>query len=564
MSNVAYFTDWINALGPAAQNVWRGAVVANAVVLSVLVALILRQKTTGNERWTRPELLLSAAGVIGILLVRIPCYATMGGSFDETLWLADAITLRADPRFWISVDATTSGPLTIYLLLLPELWGGVPSYGFARLLTAVIWGATASFFYAALRNLVDRKLAALAAASLFAVLAGFSVIDNVSWNGEHLPIFCMMTAMWLLSRQQVVGTISLLSCLTVGLLLGAVPFAKLQAGPMAMTLGLFSLFLVHRWSSRMALLLGALTPLALVAGYLITFQAVEQAWLLSISTNLGYARSYSSRTPIQRLLGLPAVLFDSMDTRVFFLIQILTGIAGLIALSEVGWKQLPQRRRRLAWLACSIAWLSSVWYAVSTTGTFFNHYFLFFLTPLLLWNALSWYAAFAVIQQGTLLKTPWRVRHIAYVTVALITAPLLPLLKYGNTQIPNDGQPLPLVWQSPLSDAIAKRASPDSLLAVWGHRPELYVQTGLPSATRYPYPYIVHAPWSNNAAHQRLYLQDLASHPNVIFVEALQGEGASAGCPPLASLPELQTYVDHHFQHVDTIDGSRVWQSNRP
>src|SRR3974377_1528337 len=60
---------------------------------------------------------------LGIILLRFPTFGVTELNVDESEWIAGAATLIKDPRFWYSVNGTTSGPLNIFPLCLINLLG---------------------------------------------------------------------------------------------------------------------------------------------------------------------------------------------------------------------------------------------------------------------------------------------------------------------------------------------------------------------------------------------------------------------------------------------------------
>ncbi|WP_437191915.1 hypothetical protein [Planctomicrobium sp. SH527] len=559
-ANTGFFTEWMNSLGTSALPLWQAAVLIFVCLLSVLVTWILRQSLSESSRWTLSEILLTLTGAIGVVLLRVPAMAHVGGGFDESLWIVGALTLQHDPRFWISFDGTTSGPLTVYPLLFPTLWGGVANYGFTRLFTAVIWIAITILLYASLKCIANRKVAAILIGSLFAVLGVCNAVDYVTYNGEHIPILCMTIAFWLLVRQDNRKQFTMFSCCLIGLLLGAAPLGKLQIGPLAFTLGLFALYIANNIKARAALILGALIPISALTLYLWRESSISDAWFLAVRTTLDYAVASSERTWLQRQLGLPEILVASIDTRVFFPLQFLLAFTGIFGLIEV-WQQktISKPFLLISFLMVGVAWLS-----VCQSGATFYHYLLLFILPLISWNALSWSAILSNLNSQRDLNSPWAYRHIFYATISLMILPVLPAIGRGSEQIPRDGSPLPVVWTTPTSEAISQFAGPSTRLTVWGHRPELYVQCNLASGTRYAYPHAMHVPWSNVPRHFELFLHDLKQQPDLIFVEVPTAEDSRIEVPPLSRFPELEAEIQNRFELKATIDGARIWVLKHP
>jgi len=92
---------------------------------------------------------LRYAFLIALLLFwgRLPTWLFPEQNPDEGQAIAAAITLLHDPRFWLSVDAGTHGPLVSVPLLAAKLFGVNLGFGAARCVGAVMLaGALALFF----------------------------------------------------------------------------------------------------------------------------------------------------------------------------------------------------------------------------------------------------------------------------------------------------------------------------------------------------------------------------------------------------------------------------------
>ncbi len=556
-ANTGYFTEWMNSLGASALPLWQAAVLIFVLLLSISVGLILRQNHSGSKQWTPAEILLVLIGAVGVLLLRIPAMAHVGGGFDESLWIAGALTLQHDPRFWISFDGTTSGPLTVYPLLLPAIWGSVANYGFTRLFTALIWIVITALLYASLKRIADRKVTAVLIGSLFAVLGVCNAVDYVTYNGEHIPILLLTSAFWLLVRQDHGQRFTILSCSLIGILLGAAPLGKLQIGPLAFTLGLFALYIANNIKARVALIIGALIPISALTFYLWRENSISDAWFLAVTTTLDYSVASSNRTWLQRQLGLPEILVASIDTRVFFPLQFLLAFLGIFGLIKV-WKQTTVSK---PFLIISLLMIGVAWLSVCQSGATFYHYLLLFILPLISWNALSWSAILNGLNSQHGANLPWAYRNILYAVTLLIILPVLPAISRGSEQIPKKGAPLPVVWTTRVSEAISQIAGPSTKLTIWGHRPELYVQCNLASGTRYAYPHAMHVPWSNVPRHLQLFLHDLKKQPDLIFVEVPTAKDSLIEVPPLSQFPELEAEIHNRFELRTTIDGVRIWVS---
>ena len=129
------------------------------------------------------------------------------------------------------------------------------------------------------------------------------------------------------------------------LCLGMVPFAKLQAAPIAFGMGVFLIawLLIRRNSNLKYLIAGALVPLVILAVYLLVADLVNDFWSSYIMRNITYAeRGLGGRnlrqTFLNKLGKFPNFLLEVHDTRYFF----ITHITVILMLStSVFWVDRP-------------------------------------------------------------------------------------------------------------------------------------------------------------------------------------------------------------------------------
>ena len=158
---------------------------------------------------------------------------------DEPQFLAGALTMLARGEVW-SVDATTSGPLVVLPLTLPHFLGLPVNFASGRVVALLLsWGSVVLVYSILQREHGDRS-----ARLLVLPLAGWMVFqifwDLVPYTSECAPLFLVVLAAWLgTTAFQADGRLHrrprLAAC---GLVLGLLPFSKLQAIPLGAVVGL--------------------------------------------------------------------------------------------------------------------------------------------------------------------------------------------------------------------------------------------------------------------------------------------------------------------------------------
>jgi len=223
---------WLDA-SPA--HYWLAAWSAFALV----AALSLIAFAFDRERaWWQNPVLFSVA-MLGVLLAfRWPMLFDnrQYPDPDESQFIAGALTLRHDPVFWRSVDGTTHGPLVQWLLLVASFVGGSLDFTSARTISALLIWIELVSAWLIFRHLYTANFAGLLVLPLLAAHAFTQAWSFVAYGSEQVPNALLAVACWLLLtgwRQSGAGPPNLVRLFLAGVLLGAVPFAKLQAVPIA-------------------------------------------------------------------------------------------------------------------------------------------------------------------------------------------------------------------------------------------------------------------------------------------------------------------------------------------
>ncbi len=213
------------------------------LALAVLPALgeTVASQTVGllGRRW-----LFIAAVFLAAFVFRWPMLTyPLDLNYDESRMLAQALTLLHYPVPWKSYDGTTSGPLDTAVLALPALFGISPGFLTTRIIGIAIFGSTIILLYGSVKNLYGELAGRL---SVIAPLAFFCVVqhpDFLPYMTETLPILLVSACIYLLTKVSAEES-AIASYGAVGLLLGALPFAKLQGLPLGALLGLIAVVIV--------------------------------------------------------------------------------------------------------------------------------------------------------------------------------------------------------------------------------------------------------------------------------------------------------------------------------
>ena len=232
-------------------------------VLGWLLLMLAAAAVLGSNRIKAPPRWFWWLVLAGALLAfRWPLlWAPHQQNPDESQLIAGAITLRHDPVFWRSVDGVTAGPLDYYPLL-PAAWGdGVASYAIARLIGLATVFGTIVFAGETLALLFGLTVARAAVVPALAFHALTTHPDFAHYSTELMPALLLAAAGWLMVRQDRRPAPTRLWL--IALLLGATPWAKPQAFPLAGLLWLLAAVQTVRTRPRPSLaplVVGALVP----------------------------------------------------------------------------------------------------------------------------------------------------------------------------------------------------------------------------------------------------------------------------------------------------------------
>src|SRR2546425_4207337 len=174
-----------------------------------------------------------AASAITMFALRWPTIVVVDPFIDESQMIAQAITAARYPIPWKDFDGTTSGPLNTYALLLPRLFGFSISWRQSRVVAALLVLVIVIAFNDSLRRLYGNTIARGATIVLVVLYGAASSTDLVQYASELLSIALLAIALnCTVSLAMVREQASRISFIG-GLCCGSVPFAKLQATPLA-------------------------------------------------------------------------------------------------------------------------------------------------------------------------------------------------------------------------------------------------------------------------------------------------------------------------------------------
>jgi hypothetical protein len=568
-----------------------GALVA--LLVQVALPLLIPRVANSPNLWTSRTafVLLTVATV---MLLRWPGLAPLELNPDESEELAIALTLREDPRYWLSAEAGTHGPLVAFALL-PVQWFGMQlEYGAARLVGLGLMLGSIFFLFGTLRSFFPEFISRAALLPLTLCIAFLREGDYLAYNAEHPTILLLCAGAYGCARLAAgaAGGIYRRAAAT-GLALGLVPFSKLQGVPIGLALAVCALLVLltrfrgqprKQGGAGLALCAGGVLPAALVAVYLWRQDLFAHFWTNYIIANLVYTNS--SGMDLAQKLESAGGLFREEPVDELLLPYFGYILAAGLALLVLGYAgrliSRPAGRPRTGWpllLAAGFVLLASV-AAVFATGFTLSHYLLFLPFP----SAFLAAALLATLCEYKL----GRAFGLALVCVYLVSAvtvasrlalePALeyvrghswsPVLSVGSLEALDEGNP----WLArrpeepdPVAGLICRYSRPGDKLVVWGWMDRYYVLAGRRPGTGFCEVghFLLHGDRPFQDYNYRLYLKQFDQARPSVFVDAVDPESFIIDDPKEYAherYPELRDRIAANYVQVAEMFGARVYVS---
>lgn len=545
-----------------------------SVVALALVAVCFPRA----QAWWQHPIIFSAAMLIVLLSFRWPLIFDnrQYPDPDESQFIAGALTLRHDPVFWRSVDGTTHGPLVQWPLLVASFVRGSLDFTTARIIsTLLIWIGLVSAWLI-FRHLYTASLAGILVLPLLAENAFTQAWSFVAYCSEHVPDALLAVACWLLLtgwRQPGAGPPNFVRLFSAGVLLGAVPFAKLQAAPIAAGAFVAGMWLVsfsdrpRCWSALRALFSGSATIPVIIIGTVLVCGAWSDFFRSYILDNIRYVgrnsfppdRSFTLIDTPRMLVELGAGVggFNS-----FFLWMVGLGASGLLTL-----RWFTSWHRRCAAFATAVLLLAV--FAAMAPGRPYMHYLQLLVFPTGLFGGVIAGAVLRnVICPNNNRPAVARVLRSAFLAAFLICALLPQVWWRAHEPQPFVGQftaTQGALAQSEVSREILRHANPGERLGMWGWMPIFWAETGLIQATRDGNDSRQIEPHAERDYYRARFLRDLVRSRPPVFIDAV-GPGnfvyEDRAQDAHETFPELRDHIANNYHLVRDIEGSRVYVRN--
>ena len=397
---------------------------------------------------------------------------------DESPMLSHALTLFQDPVYWRSVDGLTIGPLDNYLLVIPRLLGFQLDYTSARIMGLLCLTGSLLFLFFSMRNWFGEKIARVALLLPVIFLSFTQETDFVHYSIEQLPVFLLAVMLWLLTKitkeaAETTNRTTIHYYYLLGFVAGTIPFAKLQAVPLAMVIILYVCWICldefqksGTLRNLMTLITGGITFPIFVSIWAAYFHVLDDLIDFYIYGNIIYAdANVQDGFVLNQFLKIVGL---SVDFTYFTCICLVLMVTGIIRMAgDVRKSGLRENAIPVAILALALAGI----YAVTRSGNDFTHYLNFSIIP---WTLLSAY--------GMQKLSRWR---IVFPILFLLWFCYKDTVSYEKSYSINDfvSDDATSLKQSPVVKELKKYTKEKDYMVVWGWQCTYYVEAQLAQGT---------------------------------------------------------------------------------
>ncbi|RXK53439.1 hypothetical protein ESB00_17240 [Oleiharenicola lentus] len=474
---------------------------------------------------------------------------------DESLLLAGAHALAHDPVFWRSVEGGTVGPLPFFALWPAGWWCDWTGYFPARITAVALLTLSLLLAHQCLTILLDRRSARLAVLAALAFEALTLSLELVHYSTELVPLALLSAAGYAAVRRWSLGGGRGWNFLG-GALLGALPFAKLQAVPLGLGFGggwLLAEFLAGTRSSgrhRVYLLAGALLPALLFSSQITLAGEWENVLIPYFAYNVFYTEQ---GLPAGRLVA--EILRLSRESDSLLHVWLPAVMAWIILLQFVRHGPAPAARLGgIALASCAVGLACTLY-----PGKPFLHYWQFMVLPLLFLLGVSLHRALHGADTA-------RTRLVAVTATGFLALLLGTRARSPNPYLGNLAY-FSAAPRTELSERVHRLARPGDTLAVWGWSSYVFVETGLHQITREacsvrslePSPYL--------EFYRLRYLRDFLRKQPDLFLDSV-GPNSTRYLDPQAghdhTFPALAGEIRANYMLVDEFNGARLYRRRAP
>lgn len=566
--------------------------------------------------------LLFCSMAASLIAFRFPILLAGELNPDETQFLAAAHKLFHDPFFFRSVDCGTTGPVNIFPLMLPAVFGISPDYASGRVIAILIILASLFVMYRVFALLTEDSVARIALLPMAGAFAVMKDTDFVHYSSEHPSLLLIALSIYATVRTFRAPASYAVNLAALGLLLAATSLAKLQTVPIIVCITAITLAYTHKqcaprpfWKPYLMLGYGLAPLLLLNLVACLASGVLYDFWMGYVVMNFQYAKAggHSLIEDLPRFVDfgfhiteihwmmvalvtiLAAYVFQilrgtkTVGLALFVPMGATCGIAAMAAepLLRSGASAAAAYGGILAMLLLAGAFLQLLqerdvhspvirWFGFTVVAgliiaaaaayaphRLFSHYFLLLVIPISV--AVSWPLVKSF--PGSELSGTHEPDTLAAVrSTALLPFVLTFLAITLGCQIVEASAPdrvafsQPPTIHAPESELIESLVPPTGEISVWGWNARPYIGSGRPPSTRdLNMANFFRGEESTDKYSQERYLSDMMRHPADLVVDDAPG-ALNAG--RFQAIPAIDYYIRSNYTFVTSAFGETFYIRN--
>ncbi len=501
-------------------------------------------------------------GVLLALMMRLPVIV-YGGEInrDESQMLAQGITLLVDPVLYHLVDPTTGGPLNSYLLAALGWLGVKLDYHLAHLLSLVLSLLSLYFTYRAIEILRGKAIAQIATLPFLVFVSFVQDSNYVHYNSEINAIIVLSAIVYTWTYLGKTQAYTPWRLLGFGAMLALVPLCKLQGLPFAFFWGVA--MLLQCWLAQPAKFWSyfgwiATGVVGIWGGWVLLMAmngVLDDFYKFYLEANFQYRHHLTDERPkfFFTLARFPLIVIKTAIelNYLFFPFLILSYIFIIKTLRKERFVAILKSDYYL--LSLLLVYMAVIAMTIVRTGSFYPHYFLFYLLPLAI--VLGIVLSYVFRKWYWVVLSTQLIFFIILIEDIIIDIPInLYLTKAPHAQISEVGR------------AILKHKKQGDHLAVWGWSCEYFVESQMPqgvaenhttrSAMKHPL----------QGVYMQRYLRDMRLHRPAIFVDAMTTKTLWMKKPEVykhENYPALARLIATNYSLKESLKGVRIYVINR-
>lgn len=449
------------------------------LVLNIFLTVSLKENLTFGRINIPVGFILACSYIISMFLFHFPNFALGDLHVDENEHIGEGITLFHDLRFWLSVDGTTVGPLSLYPVVILNFFNIGVGYFTIRILNLFLWLLTAYVVYRIFRLKFSKVEARLFVLPLILLVGLFCSVYYVTYNGEVPTGLLIVISIYCIFRVLSSPSNKLYQFLS-GLVLVLIPFGKIQVGPLALIVGITLLiYLAIQRVNFTFVLLGVILPLLPFIYYLLKYDVFYDFWQSYIVNNLSYAAKgeglETHRGLLINFIKFPLLVLRNVETQIIFLLgfTIIISILYKVRREKIFWRTLLSVYSRSFFLF--LYFILSV-ICISIPGNIFPHYAIFLIVPIILLN--GWFYNHILNSYQGIKK------NLVFAFLFCLLPSIVTIFSFHSRDRFSPKFLIASVMNNPVAEEICRLSSPEDRIATWGTDNYIFPETGLLMGTR--------------------------------------------------------------------------------